>query len=45
LFEEPIMSIFSALRELADGLSRGFSLFVTERHNSALDVVARRDSR
>lgn len=39
------MTLFSALRDLADGLTRGFSLFVTERHNPALDVLARRDIR
>ena len=29
------MIVFSALRDFADGLTRGFSLFLTERHNVA----------
>ena len=39
------MTIFNALRDLADGLTRGFGLFLSERHNAALDVTARRDVR
>ncbi len=30
-FTEAIMIIFSAMRDFADGLTRGFSLFFTER--------------
>ena len=29
------MIIFSAMRDFADGLTRGLSLFLTERHNVA----------
>ena len=29
------MIVFSAMRDFADGLSRGLSLFLTERHNVA----------
>ena len=40
-----IMTVFNALRDLADGLTRGLGIFLTERRNTALDVVARRDVR
>jgi hypothetical protein len=39
------MTVFNALRDLADGLTRGLGIFLTERRNTALDVVARRDVR
>lgn len=39
------MTIFNALRDLADGVVRGFSLFIFERHNAAVEVLARRDVR
>ncbi len=29
------MIVFSAMRDFADGLTRGFSIFLTERHNVA----------
>jgi hypothetical protein len=45
IHEDCIMTVFNALRDLADGLSRGLGLFLTERRNTALDVVARRDVR
>lgn len=34
------MSLFSALRDFAGGLSSGFSLFITERHEVAVAVLA-----
>jgi hypothetical protein len=43
--EDVPMTLFNALRDLVDGLTRGFSLFLTERHNAAVDVLARRDVR
>jgi hypothetical protein len=39
------MTLFHALRDFADGLSRGLGLFLTERHNSAETVLSRHRSR
>ena len=34
------MIVFSAMRDFADGLTRGFSLFLTERQNTAERALA-----
>ncbi|MFN4143156.1 hypothetical protein [Aestuariivirga sp.] len=34
------MIMFSAMRDFADGLTRGLSLFLTERQNSAERALA-----
>jgi len=34
------MIVFSAMRDFADGLTRGLSLFLTERHNVAERGIA-----
>lgn len=36
------MIIISAFRDFADGLTRGLSLFFTERNNIAADTLSRR---
>ena len=38
------MIVFSAMRDFADGLTRGFSLFLTERQNTAERALAPRTS-
>ena len=38
------MTMINALRDLADGLTRGLGLFLTERNNAAVDVLSRRDA-
>jgi len=36
------MIVFSAMRDFADGLTRGFSLFFTERQNTVERALAPR---
>ena len=36
------MIVFSAMRDFADGLTRGFSLILTERQNTAERALAPR---